>query len=105
MLKIRVALFFDDVGNAKKQLEDARRLAADGGDWDRNNRLSAYESAYLIVTRDLKGAAKKAMMLGTHAFPQDVVFVDKGQPALYDALAAGNEECEFDYPVARPQRP
>ena len=38
MLKIRVALFFDDVGNAKKQLEDARRLAADGGDWDRNNR-------------------------------------------------------------------
>ena len=41
----------------------------------------------------------------THAFPQDVVFVDKGQPALYDALVAGNEECEFDYPVARPQRP
>ena len=41
----------------------------------------------------------------THAFPQDVVFVDKGQPALYDALAAGNEECDFDYPVARPQRP
>ena len=61
MLKIRVALFFDDVGNAKKQLEDARRLAADGGDWDRNNRLSAYESAYLIVTRDLKGAAKKLL--------------------------------------------
>ncbi len=61
MLKIRVALFFDDVGNAKKQLEDARRLAADGGDWDRNNRLSAYESAYLIVTRDVKGAAKKLL--------------------------------------------
>ena len=43
MLKIRVALF-DDVGTPKSSSR-TRRLAADGGDWDRNNRLSA-ESAY-----------------------------------------------------------
>jgi 26S proteasome regulatory subunit N7 len=61
MLKIRVALFFEDVTSAKKQLEEAKGFAKDGGDWDRNNRLAAYESAYLIVTRDLKGAAKKLL--------------------------------------------
>ena len=46
MNKIRVALFFTDVAAAKSQLAEAKKLAADGGDWDRNNRLSVYESAY-----------------------------------------------------------
>jgi 26S proteasome regulatory subunit N7 len=35
MLKIRVALFFEDVTSAKKQLEEAKGFAKDGGDWDR----------------------------------------------------------------------
>jgi len=59
MNKIRVALFFTDVAAAKSQLAEAKKLAADGGDWDRNNRLSVYESAYLLVTRDIDGAAGK----------------------------------------------
>ena len=29
-----------------------------GGDWDRRNRLKTYEALYLIISRDIRGAAK-----------------------------------------------
>ena len=32
-------------------------LMEQGGDWDRRNRLKAYEALYLMSTRDFKGAA------------------------------------------------
>ena len=41
MMKIRVSLFYVDVAACKDQLAEAKKLAADGGDWDRNNRLRA----------------------------------------------------------------
>mmetsp|Transcript_17486 Transcript_17486/g.52095 ORF Transcript_17486/g.52095 Transcript_17486/m.52095 type:complete len:394 (-) Transcript_17486:39-1220(-) len=59
MAKIRVSLFFVDVAACKAQLQEAKDLAKDGGDWDRNNRLSVYEAAYQLVTRDVKQAAEQ----------------------------------------------
>jgi len=61
MMKIRVALFFNDVATCKAQLAEAKKIGEDGGDWDRNNRLSVYESLFLIVNRDIEAAAKKLL--------------------------------------------
>lgn len=62
MAKIRISLFFLDTAAAKLQLTEAKKLAADGGDWDRNNRLAVYESIFMIINRDVKDAAK--LLLG-----------------------------------------
>jgi len=57
MHKLRVAIFFNDMDTARKLIESAKKLVEDGGDWDRRNRLKAYEAVYLMVDRDFKGAA------------------------------------------------
>lgn len=60
MEKIRVALFHEDTATATAELAAARGLVdGGGGDWDRNNRLSVYESMASILNRDVKQAADK----------------------------------------------
>ncbi|KAH8046212.1 hypothetical protein JL722_13817 [Aureococcus anophagefferens] len=59
MMKIRVSLFFVDVAACKEQLAEAKKMAEDGGDWDRNNRLSVYESVFMIINRSMEDAAAK----------------------------------------------
>ena len=59
MMKIRVSLFFVDVAACKEQLAEAKKMAEDGGDWDRNNRLSVYESVFMIINRSMEEAAAK----------------------------------------------
>jgi len=57
MHKLRVALFFMDVEAARTMMADAKKLVDNGGDWDRRNRLKAYEAVLLMVERDFKTAA------------------------------------------------
>ncbi|KAK4229356.1 26S proteasome subunit RPN7-domain-containing protein [Podospora fimiseda] len=48
---IRMGLFYGDKQLVKKQVTRAKALVEGGGDWDRRNRLKAYEGLYLLTVR------------------------------------------------------
>ena len=48
---IRVGLFFDDKLLVKKNVDRASQLVESGGDWDRRNRLKAYQGIHLLTIR------------------------------------------------------
>jgi hypothetical protein len=54
---MRIGFFFFDNNVVRINIDRARTLIEEGGDWDRRNRLKAYEGAYLMSIRDFKGAA------------------------------------------------
>ncbi|KFY82292.1 hypothetical protein V500_10656 [Pseudogymnoascus sp. VKM F-4518 (FW-2643)] len=54
---IRLGLFYGDKVLVKKQVERASALVESGGDWDRRNRLKAYEGLHLLTVRDYNQAA------------------------------------------------
>lgn len=48
---IRIGLFFDDKLLVKKSVDRAQALVESGGDWDRRNRLKAYQGLHLLTIR------------------------------------------------------
>lgn len=48
---IRLGLFFDDKLLVKKNVDRASQLVESGGDWDRRNRLKAYQGLHLLTIR------------------------------------------------------
>lgn len=48
---IRIGLFFDDKMLVKKNVERAQSLVESGGDWDRRNRLKAYQGLHFLTIR------------------------------------------------------
>ncbi|OAQ99559.1 hypothetical protein LLEC1_01318 [Akanthomyces lecanii] len=54
---IRMGLFYGDKQLVKKYVERAKGLVETGGDWDRRNRLKAYEGLHLITLRSYTAAA------------------------------------------------
>ncbi|KKA26383.1 hypothetical protein TD95_001398 [Thielaviopsis punctulata] len=54
---IRMGLFFGDKVLVKKHIERAKALVESGGDWDRRNRLKAYEGIHLLTVRSHNLAA------------------------------------------------
>ncbi|KAK0382756.1 hypothetical protein NLU13_9852 [Sarocladium strictum] len=48
---IRMGLFYGDKPLVKKHVERAKTLVESGGDWDRRNRLKAYEGLHLLTVR------------------------------------------------------
>lgn len=54
---IRLGIFFNDRLFVKKQVERAAALVESGGDWDRRNRLKAYQGLHLLTTRSHSLAA------------------------------------------------
>ncbi|KAH6618103.1 26S proteasome subunit RPN7-domain-containing protein [Chaetomium sp. MPI-SDFR-AT-0129] len=54
---IRVGLFFGDKHLVKKHIGRAKTLVESGGDWDRRNRLKAYEGVHLLTIRNYNSAA------------------------------------------------
>lgn len=54
---IRVAFFFDDKLLVKKSIERCTALVESGGDWDRRNRLKAYQGLHLLTIRSHSLAA------------------------------------------------
>ncbi|XP_062522588.1 26S proteasome non-ATPase regulatory subunit 6-like [Corticium candelabrum] len=55
---LRIGLFFMDNDIIARNLEKARSLVEEGGDWDRRNRLKVYEGLYCLATRDFSKAAE-----------------------------------------------
>jgi len=54
---IRLGLFYKDNSLITRNLEQAKSMVEEGGDWDRRNRLKTYESLYAMSIRDFKKAA------------------------------------------------
>jgi 26S proteasome regulatory subunit N7 len=54
---IRMGLFYGDKLLVKKHVDRAKTLVDSGGDWDRRNRLKAYQGLYLLTTRSYNLAA------------------------------------------------
>jgi len=54
---IRIGLFFMDHDIITRNIEKAKILIEEGGDWDRRNRLKVYQGVYSMSIRDFKTAA------------------------------------------------
>lgn len=55
---IRMGLFYMDHDLITRNIEKAKYLIEEGGDWDRRNRLKVYQGVYSIAVRDFKSAAQ-----------------------------------------------
>ncbi|CAO1424085.1 unnamed protein product [Diamesa serratosioi] len=55
---IRIGLFFLDHDLITRNIEKAKTLIEEGGDWDRRNRLKVYQGVYSVAIRDFKAAAQ-----------------------------------------------
>ena len=54
----RVCSFWGDYKKLKVVLEGASKAIANGGDWDRRNRLKAYQALSFLLIRDMESASK-----------------------------------------------
>lgn len=54
---IRIGLFYLDHDLITRNIEKAKSLIEEGGDWDRRNRLKVYQGVYCVAIRDFKSAA------------------------------------------------
>ena len=57
MAIIRVGIFFTDKVMVKKNVDRAKALVDSGGDWDRRNRLKAYQGLHFLTIRSYDLAA------------------------------------------------
>lgn len=55
---IRMGLFYIDHDLITRNIDKAKHLIEEGGDWDRRNRLKVYQGLYSIAIRDFKKAAQ-----------------------------------------------
>ena len=51
---MRIGLFYNDRPLITENIEKAKKLIDEGGDWDRRNRLKVYEGLYAVTIRDFK---------------------------------------------------
>lgn len=56
---VRIGFFYDDHVMVRSNIDKLKELVEQGGDWDRRNRLKAYEGVYLMSIRDFKSAARQ----------------------------------------------
>mmetsp|Transcript_3302 Transcript_3302/g.5822 ORF Transcript_3302/g.5822 Transcript_3302/m.5822 type:complete len:389 (+) Transcript_3302:63-1229(+) len=55
---LRIGLFWLDADVVSRNLEKAKSLIDEGGDWERRNRLKVYEATWLMAIRNFKKAAE-----------------------------------------------
>ncbi|KNE56680.1 hypothetical protein AMAG_02463 [Allomyces macrogynus ATCC 38327] len=83
---IRIGLFFNDRTLILHQLEKAKALIEEGGDWDRRNRCKVYEATFLMTQRDFKGAAN--LFLETLATFSSTELMDLQDYVTYTVIMA-----------------
>jgi len=55
---IRMGFFYNDKDLVKRNIQKAKSMIEQGGDWDRRNRLKVYEAYYLMSVRQFKNSAE-----------------------------------------------
>ena len=66
----------------KQQIDKAKKLCEEGGDWERKNRLKVYEALFFMVTRDFKKAGE-LFLDSTATFG---AYAPAPEPALHSLL-------------------
>lgn len=84
--QIRIGFFYLDYDLIKRNLEKAKSLIEEGGDWDRRNRLKVYQGLYSIVMRDFKTAA--TLFLDTVATFTSYELMDYNTFVIYTIFSA-----------------
>ena len=51
---LRIGLFYNDRPLITENIEKAKKLIDEGGDWDRRNRLKVYEGLYCLTIRNFR---------------------------------------------------
>lgn len=86
---IRIGLFYLDHDLITRNIEKARTLIEEGGDWDRRNRLKVYQGVYSIAIRDFKSAANYFLdTVSTFTSYELMDYVTFVQYTVYVALIA-----------------
>jgi 26S proteasome regulatory subunit N7 len=57
--QIRIGFFYLDYDVISRNLEKAKSLIEEGGDWDRRNRLKVYTGLHSLLLRDFKAASNQ----------------------------------------------
>jgi len=83
LILIRIGLFYMDHDLITKNIEQAK-VMAESSDWDRKNRLKAYEALYFMSTRKFKKAAH--LLLETLATFSAVELIDYETFIFYTVL-------------------
>ncbi|KAJ3087509.1 26S proteasome non-ATPase regulatory subunit 6, partial [Quaeritorhiza haematococci] len=83
---IRIGFFFRDNDVISRNIEKAKGLIEEGGDWDRRNRLKVYEGIYKISMRDFKGAVD--LLLDTLATFTSTELMDYKEFVRYAVMTA-----------------
>jgi 26S proteasome regulatory subunit N7 len=58
LYSIRVGLFYMDVDVIERNIDKAKTMIDEGGDWDRRNRLKVYEGVYHMYNRNFTAAVE-----------------------------------------------
>ncbi|KAI9139098.1 26S proteasome subunit RPN7-domain-containing protein [Paraphysoderma sedebokerense] len=83
---MRIGFFFTDNDEISRQIEKAKSLIEEGGDWDRRNRLKVYEGLYRLTIRDFSTAA--TLLLDTLSTFTSVELMEYKDFVKYAVLAA-----------------
>ncbi|KAJ8047080.1 26S proteasome non-ATPase regulatory subunit 6 [Holothuria leucospilota] len=84
--QIRVGLFWLDNDIITRNIEKAKSMIDEGGDWDRRNRLKVYQGLYCMSVRDFKSAAN--FFLDTVSTFTSYELMDYKQFVTYTVLMA-----------------
>jgi len=104
---IRIGLFFMDHDIIVRNIDKAKTLIEEGGDWDRRNRLKVYQGVYSMAVRDFKNAANMFLdtistftsyeLMDYHTFVRYTVYVSMISLPRYqlrDKVIKGSEILE-----------
>nr|CAB3265245.1 26S proteasome non-ATPase regulatory subunit 6 [Phallusia mammillata] len=107
---IRIGLFYMDHDLITRNVDKAKQLIEEGGDWDRRNRLKVYQGLYSIAIRDFKSAATLFLetvstftsyeLMDYETFVTYTVYVSMmalDRPQLRDKVVKGSEILEILY--------
>ncbi|KYR00830.1 26S proteasome non-ATPase regulatory subunit 6 [Tieghemostelium lacteum] len=78
---IRMGIFWMDHDTVTRNIEKAKTLVEEGGDWDKKNRLKTYEAVYLMSIRKFKEASE--LFLDTLASFTSTEFIDYNRFVQY----------------------
>jgi 26S proteasome regulatory subunit N7 len=83
--QIRIGFFFYDYDLIERNLDKAKTLLDEGGDWDRRNRLKVYQGLNALMKRDFKTASLQ--FLDTVATFTSYELMDYSQFVVYTIFA------------------
>ena len=87
---VRVGLFHADYGMVKDKLVETRKMADDGGDWDRRNRLKIHEAVNSMLKRQFKDATENFLSSIVTYVEESLLYYSTVLLFCYTAIQCGS---------------